>query len=247
MRTKSFLLLLVGGCVICLLNSPVYAQDEEPTPTPPPEEPTPPPEEEPSPPPQDAEPTPPPIDPIPTPTPWPISELPRHVENEAQLATAKIDYRVDTPTGMGTIATPAIKSKSVWNEQGKFQKIAMLPDGIVTVTLTVANFTVGGVVIITPADGGTIAIPPTPPDLAPETGDPPDPPLVVTPPDPPAMATVVAPGGAIVFIFQPGTEEGLYRVWVDDGWSIYEFRFWNQDPESPNVNPNMVAAYEEVN
>lgn len=154
------------------------------------------------------------------------------------------------------------------NDRGRFQKVALQPNQVVTVTLTLSAKDYGKAAEVQVLDGGAMAssveqptvpkniIPPTPtpyPTASPNgpAGAQPTPGPVVTPPPIPDPNTVldtselmtVSQAGQLVFSFRAGADIGLHRVVVMVGDNQYFLQFWRQDPSAPNNNPRMLHAY----
>jgi hypothetical protein len=150
------------------------------------------------------------------------------------------------------------------NSQGRFQKVALQPNQVVTVMLNLGLSEFGKLADVQILDGGAISsdvslpknvLPPTPtPYPTPPINSPdptPEPSPVTTPPPIPAADTLVDTGqvltvsqaGQLIFHFKPGADIGLHRVSVIVDGTQYFFQFWRQDPNAPNNNPSMLRAY----
>jgi hypothetical protein len=139
------------------------------------------------------------------------------------------------------------------NDWGRFQKVALQPNQVVTVIMSLSLADVGKPADVQILDGGAIAAAlPQPPPLNSDPTDPePTPPPEMTPPPVPAWDDLIDAGrtipvsatGQLVFSFRPGRDIGLHRVSVVVGGNQYFFQFWRQNPSAPNNNPGMLRAY----
>lgn len=198
-------------------------------------------------------PTIPPIVSGPTPTPPPAPNPAILAKADPQLARAVVHYGQN-----GLLA--------LTNDRGRFQKVALLPNQVVTVTLTLSVADYGKPADVQVLDGGAMTTSvPKPKDVLPATATPfPSPtinalplngttsPMPTMPPidvaDPPTLIDggqimTVSQAGELVFAFKPGADVGLHRVSVLVGGNQYFFRFWRQDTAAFNNNPGMLKAY----
>jgi hypothetical protein len=156
------------------------------------------------------------------------------------------------------------------NDNGRFQKVALQPNQVVTISLAFSAKDYGKPAYVQVLDGGAMTstlddptipkniVPPTPtpyptsPPAGPGGGEPsPTVAPVVTPPPIPDPSTLVDTGqlmtvsqaGQMVFAFKAGADIGLHRVSVTVGDNQYFLHFWRQDPSAPNNNPRMLRAY----
>ena len=195
--------------------------------------------------------------PLPTGNPPPVKPInPTSILQKADPALARALVRYGQ-NGLLTLA----------NDQGRFQKVALQPNQVVTVTLTLSAKDYGKAAEVLVLDGGAMSssvdystakdiIPATPtpyptqPPNGPE-GPEPTPQPVVTPPPIPDPSTLVDAGqlmtvsqaGELVFSYKAGADIGLHRVAVMVGDNQYFLQFWRQDPSAPNNNPRMLRAY----
>jgi hypothetical protein len=191
---------------------------------------------------------------IPTPTPPSPAVL---LKADPQLARAVIRY--------GQNAT-----LSLANDRGRFQKVALQPDEVVTVLLTLSPPDYGKPAAVELLDGGAMMtstsvpkpkdiLPPTPtpfptgsPPNGPTSSGSPTPPMpVITPPPVPNATDLIDTGalmtvsqaGELLFSFKAGNDIGLHRLSVVVGGNQYFLQFWRQDSNAPNNNPRMLRAY----
>lgn len=172
---------------------------------------------------------------------------------DPQRATAVIRY------GQGSTLVPK-------NDQGRFQKVALQPQQVVTVVVSLGLTEFGKPADVQILDGGAISsepslpgedkLPPTPtpyptPPINGPTGPEPTPSPFPTPPRIPSADDLIDTGqvltvsqaGQLIFHFKPGADIGLHRVSVIVGGVQYFFQFWRQNPSAPNNNPGMLRAY----
>lgn len=170
---------------------------------------------------------------------------------DSQRATAVIRY------GQGSTLVPK-------NNQGRFQKVALQPNQVITVVLSVGLDQFGKPADVQILDGGAIASDaPEPKDVLPPTPTPPingppgaptpspEPSPMITPPPIPVADNLIDTGqlltvsqaGQLIFHFKPGADIGLHRVSVVVAGAQYFFQFWRQNPSAPNNNPGMLRAY----
>jgi len=196
-------------------------------------------------------PTIPPIIGIPTPTPPPTPNPAVLLKADPQLARALVRY------GQNGVLSLA-------SDRGRFQKVALQPNEVVTVVLNLSPKDYGQPADVQVLDGGamTTSVPkpvlPATPTPFPTAGPPLAPPNSTTnatptiPPTPtldPSTLTetgklmAVSLAGELVFAFKPGADVGLHRVLVVVGGNQYFLQFWRQDPSAPNNNSRMLRAY----
>jgi hypothetical protein len=159
---------------------------------------------------------------------------------------------------------------SLANDRGRFQKVALQPDEVVTVLLTLSPPDYGKPAAVELLDGGAMTtsvsvpkpkdiVPPTPtpfptgsPPNGPSSSSSPTPPMpVITPPPVPNATDLIDTGalmtvsqaGELLFSLKPGNDIGLHRVSVVVGGNQYFFQFWRQDMNAQNNNPRMLRAY----
>jgi len=268
---------LIAGAVWLVGISPALPQiipnpAPAPTPTIPPiigtgPTPTPPPLATPKPtvpnvsPPPISTPTVPPVNPPPvaTPTVPPVPNPNALVQADPQVARAVIYYGQN-----GALTLP--------NDRGRFQKVALQPDEVITVLLTLSPLDYGKPAAIELLDGGSMSTAvtvPKPKDILPSVSPAPSPtinsvplsatvpvpvPLPVAPgPPPPApdpstlldtgALMTVTQSGELTFAFKPGADAGRHRISVIVGGNQYYLQFWRQDQSAPNNNPRMPHAY----
>jgi hypothetical protein len=193
----------------------------------------------------------------PTPTPPPTPNPAILLRADPQLARAVVRY--------GQNAT-----LSLANDRGRFQKVALQPDEVVTVLLTLSPPDYGKPAAVELLDGGAMTtsvsvpkpkdiLPPTPtpfptgsPPNGPSSSGSPTPPMpVITPPPVPNATDLIDTGalmtvsqaGELLFSFKPGNDIGLHRVSVVVDGNQYFFQFWRQDMNAQNTNPRMLRAY----
>jgi len=152
------------------------------------------------------------------------------------------------------------------NNEGRFQKVALQPNQVVTVVMGLGLTEFGKPADVQILDGGAISsdapVPdlpatpnpyPTPPINGPPTAPDPTPqPSPAAPADPndilpylinSGQTMIVTPTGQLIFHFKPGADIGLHRVSVVVGGVQYFLQFWRQNPSAPNNNPGMLRAY----
>lgn len=193
----------------------------------------------------------------PTPTPPQTPNPAVLLKADPQLARALVRY--------GQNAT-----LSLANDRGRFQKVALQPDQVVTVVLTLSVRDYGKPADLQVLDGGAISTDlPKPKDILPSTPTPfptgspilpppsgptnssPTPPPIVTPTPLPSTTDLtdtgalmtVSEAGELLFRFKPGNDVGLHRVSVIVGGNQYFFQFWRQDMNAQNNNQRMLRAY----
>jgi hypothetical protein len=153
------------------------------------------------------------------------------------------------------------------NDRGRFQKVALLPNEVITITLTLSVADYGKPAAIELLDGGSMSTAitvPKPKDILPSVSPAPSPtinavPLAATTPAPtpnpvppaPDPSTLIDTGalmtvtqtGELLFAFKPGADAGRHRISVIVGGNQYYLQFWRQDQSAPNNNPRMLRAY----
>ena len=194
-----------------------------------------------------ATPTTPPVSPAPTPTIPAVSPPPTNppavLERASpQAATVVIRY--------GPANTLILRP---FNDWGRFQKVALQPNQVVTVIMALSLPDFGRPADVQILDGGAIAATlaeplalntnPTEPE--------PTPPPEMTPIPVPDLDGLIDAGqtipvsatGELAFRFRPGRDVGLHRVSVIVGGNQYFLQFWRQDMSAPSNNPRMLRAY----
>jgi hypothetical protein len=189
----------------------------------------------------------------PTPTPPPTPNPAILLKADPQLARAVVRYGQN-----GVLALN--------NDRGRFQKVALLPNEVVTITLTLSVADYGKPADVQVLDGGAMtASAPKPKDVIPSTPTPFPSATINAPPvngaispvptvppielaDPPALLDggqimTVSQAGELVFAFRPGADVGMHRISVLVGGNQYFFRFWRQDTAAFNNNATMLKAY----
>jgi hypothetical protein len=195
-----------------------------------------------------------------TPTVPPVPNPSALVQADPQVARAVIYYGQN-----GALTLP--------NDRGRFQKVALQPDEVITVLLTLSPLDYGKPAAIELLDGGSMSTSvsvPKPKDIVPPISPAPSPtinsvplsdtapaptpsPLPVAPAPPPApdpstlldtgALMTVTQSGELTFAFKPGADAGRHRISVIVGGNQYYLQFWRQDQSAPNNNPRMPHAY----
>ena len=210
-------------------------------------------------PPPVATPTVPPVSPPPvaSPTVPPVPNPNALAKADPQLARAVVYYGQN-----GSIP--------LLNDRGRFQKVALLADEVITLLVTLSPLDYGKPAAIELLDGGSMSTAVTVPELKsplPIVNPSPKPPAdsvsvsattpapnplpVFTPPPVPDPSTLLDTGtlinvpqsGQLLFAFKPGSDAGRHRISVIVGGNQYFLQFWRQDPGAPNNNPRMPHAY----
>lgn len=198
-------------------------------------------------------PTTPPINPPPpaTPTVPPVPNPNALAKADPQLARAVVYYGQN-----GTLP--------LLNDRGRFQKVALQPDEIVTILLTLSPLDYGKPAAIELLDGGAMSTSvtvPKPKGIIPTPTPNPSPTINAVPlsSNPGATPTVppvnpstlidtgalmtVSQAGEVIFGFKPGADAGRHRISIIVGGNQYYLQFWRQDSSAPNNNPRMLRAY----
>lgn len=185
----------------------------------------------------------------PTPVATPTSPL---QNADPQLARAIVRY--------GQNASAALA-----NDRGRFQKVALQPDQVITIVLTLSPADYGKPAEVQVLDGGamTTAVPKKK-DVLPSITPFPTPTIAAVPINsatnaaptiPPSTELspsslvesgalmTVSQAGEVVFAFKPGADIGLHRVSVIVGGNQYFLQFWRQDMNNQANNPRMLRAY----
>lgn len=202
------------------------------------------------------------VSPTPNPTVPPISPAPSAnplSKADPQIARATVYYGQNGVLGL-------------LNDRGRFQKVALQANQVVTLVVTLSPIDYGKTASVQLLDGGamtTAVTIPKPKDILPATPTPwpsptinsansdaavvaaPQPaetPLANTLPDPSTLldtgaVITVSQAGEIAFGFKPGADAGLHRISITVGGNQYYLQFWRQDPSAPNNNPRMRHAY----
>jgi hypothetical protein len=189
-----------------------------------------------------------------TPTPPPRPNPGVLLTADPQLASAVVRY--------GENAT-----LSLANDRGRFQKVALQPDEVITVLLTLSPPDYGKPAAVELLDGGAMTTSvsiPKPKDIVPPISPYPTPTIAAvpingttnaTPTIPPAPSVspstlvdtgalmTVSQAGELLFSFKPGNDIGLHRISIVVGGNQYFLQFWRQDMNAQNTNPRMLRAY----
>lgn len=201
-------------------------------------------------------PTRPPISPLPTPTVPPVNPS-ALAKADPQLAHAVIYFGQN-----GSI--------TLLNDLGRFQKVAVQADEVITILLTLSPLDYGKPAAIELLDGGSMSTAVTVPTVrnpVPIFNPSPTPPVdsvsvsVTTPAPAPLPVSTAVPvpdastlldtgaimtvpqSGQLLFAFKPGADAGRHRISVLVGGNQYFLQFWRQDLSAPNNNPRMPHAY----
>jgi hypothetical protein len=193
---------------------------------------------------------------IPNPNPY-VTPTPPPRPNPAVLLTA------DPQLARAVVRYGENATLSLANDRGRFQKVALQPDEVVTVLVTLSPADYGKPAAVELLDGGAMTTSvPKPNDILPTPY--PTPTLAAipinsapnaTPTIPPAPSvspsTLVDTGalmtvsqvGELAFAFKPGADAGRHRISIIVGGNQYFLQFWRQDSSAPNNNPRMLRAY----